>query len=186
MTLSSSSGSATLVETLAGARRFFVTHPCRRGPVRHRSDVRGGTNQRPSPLHAGAVHVSADGRLARRPRAGFAAGSGEPGALSAGGHRRASGVCRVRDASARGAAASGPDRRLSDVVSNRGVRDRISRRARLRSPLFHIGPRHAGRPGGRLRMRRDMARRLRAMGTAPSVCRPRSPPACIRSSRPTW
>ena len=59
------------------------------------------------------------------------------------------------------AAAHRPDRRLSAGVSDRGVRDRLARRARMGSPLRDVARQHARRPRDHFRRRRLVARDLR-------------------------
>ena len=80
--------------------------------------------------------------------------------------------------------AARPDRRLPHELSVRRVRRRLARRTQLRSPLPDVRPRDGLRPRRHFRLRRLLARLVRAT-IARRAFAPRSAPGCTRSWRPT-
>jgi hypothetical protein len=122
--------SATLVDRLAGqshrtairvAAMLFVTA----------LTAGGGADQRAGAVYRRALHLPANRRAARWPRARLAARHGKPGPLSPRGNRRFARVRGVRHAAARRAAPARTNGWVSGVVSVCGIRRGISGRARF-------------------------------------------------------
>ena len=95
--------SATLVPgaRAADARRPRLAAGAGRvGRLHRRPHGRGGAVQHPPAVHAGADHLPADRRAARRAGAWLAAGRVQPVPVSGGRHRRPAGLRRLGDAAA--------------------------------------------------------------------------------------
>ena len=126
--------------------------------VRDHADRRRGADQHPAAIYAGAVHVPADGRAARRRGARAAARHGEPDSLPRARHSPALPVFAASPMLPQGAARLlGPTGGYLMAYPLRRVRRRLARRARFRSPLPHRGRGDDLRARGRVRRRRAVA-----------------------------